>query len=436
MTGSSARTHGDRIFDERLPMPDGVSTLAGTFRSAGYQAYAVGKMHVYPQRARVGFDEVLLNEEGRHWFFDGSEPAVLTADDTPPIQADDYEHYLIEQGLAGQQYTHAMANNDYYTRPWHLEERHHPTNWTTREMCRTIARRDPTRPALWYCSYNFPHPPLAATQEYLDMYQCDQIDMPFCGQWAEHTHHMPYALASRRQRWDRFSEHQIRLARRAFYALCTHIDQQIRLLIGTLREQGILDNTIIAFVSDHGDMLGNHHLWGKPVFFEESAKVPIVIMGTRNCPKVGTHRRDDRLATLADVMPTLLGLCNIPVPESVEGKDLLSDDRRDHIYGEHFENDHAIRMIRDTRYKLIYYPVGNRVQLFDMLDDPDECTDLSEQPHAADVRRRLTKLLVKAIYGSDRQYMRNGELVGLPDKQLSPMTDRAMMGQRGWRFYY
>ena len=79
MTGTTARTHGDRTFKEKLPMPNDIPTLAGCFHSAGYQTFAVGKMHVYPQRDRAGFDDVLLNEEGRHHLGMGN---------------DDYEIYL------------------------------------------------------------------------------------------------------------------------------------------------------------------------------------------------------------------------------------------------------------------------------------------------------------------------------------------------------
>ena len=67
-------------------------------------------------------------------------------------------------------------------------------------------------------------------------------------------------------RGDKFTSHQITAARRAFYALCTHIDHQLRVLLGTLREEGELDNTIICFTSDHGDMLGNHGMWAKRLF--------------------------------------------------------------------------------------------------------------------------------------------------------------------------
>ena len=67
MTGTTCRTHGDRHFDETLRMPD-APTLAQTFRDNGYQAFASGKLHVFPQRDRIGFDDVILHEEGRAQF--------------------------------------------------------------------------------------------------------------------------------------------------------------------------------------------------------------------------------------------------------------------------------------------------------------------------------------------------------------------------------
>ena len=67
MTGMSPASHGDRVYSDRMPMPD-AATLAQAFRNAGYQTVAVGKLHVYPQRSRIGFDEVILQEEGRYEF--------------------------------------------------------------------------------------------------------------------------------------------------------------------------------------------------------------------------------------------------------------------------------------------------------------------------------------------------------------------------------
>lgn len=417
MTGTSPRAHGDRVFSDRMRMPPW-PTLAQTFRNAGYQAYAAGKMHVYPQRDRIGFDDIALNEEGRLQY--GT--------------VDDYEMFLAERGHAGMQFAHGMNNNDYIHRAWHLPEECHVTNWTTREMVRFIKRRDPTRPALWYLSYCHPHPPLAPLAAYLDLYRDIEIDQPYCGDWARDVDSLPAPLRDYRMNWAPMNEAQIRGARRAFYALCTHIDHQLRVVWGTLREEGLADNTIVLFTADHGDLLGNHGLWQKRWFYENSARIPMLLMGVAGDERVGHHRVDDRLVGQQDVMPTLLDLAGIPVPEHVEGLSMVGEARRDHLYGEVSEGLRATRMVRDQRYKLIYYPAGNALQLFDMAEDPQELHDVSEALAAADARERLTALLISELYGSDREWVQNGRLVGTPAPPVGPRPNRALSGQRGWHW--
>lgn len=416
MTGLTPRAHGDRSYHEDLPMPK-VTTLAQAFRDAGYQAYAVGKMHVFPQRARIGFDDVLLNEEGRHF----------------QIEADDYEMFLADHGYVGREFTHAVSNNTYETRAWHLPEELHHTNWTTREMCRAIKRRDATKPAFWFMSFQSPHPPLVPPQAYLDLYRDAEISASFIGEWAR-DENLPYALQVRRNRWAPLTPREMMLARRAFYAECTHIDHQIRLVIGTLREEGLLDNTIVAFVSDHGDMLGNHDLFAKQLFYEDSCKIPLIIVPTAEYARLGHHRVDERLVEICDVMPTLLDLAGVPIPSSVEGISLVSEQRREFLYGEMDEGALAKRMVRDARYKLIYYATGNRIQLFDLRDDPDELRDLANDPAHARVRAELTRVLIAQLYGDDVKWVKDGELIGLPDRAYEPAPERGLNNQRGWRF--
>lgn len=416
MTGCPPRTHGDRVFTDQ-PMPD-LPTMAQTFRDAGYQAYAVGKLHVHPQRDRIGFDDVLLAEEGR----------------TQWGVTDDFEAYLAEQGHAGEQFLHGMGNNEYVHRPWHLDERHHVTNWTTREMARMIRRRDPTRPGFWYLSYCHPHPPLVPLRDYLDMYLDMPVDLPGIGEWAEDPAALPSALQANRARGDLTSDAEMRAARRAFYALCTHIDHQLRVIIGTLREEGLLDNTILLFSSDHGDMLGQHGLWAKRLFYEQSAQIPMILCGTAAQAASGTvtpGSTDDRLVGWQDVMPTLLDLAGITPPDTVEGRSMVNGDRRDTLYGEMGEGRNATRMIHDGRYKLIYYPVGNRFQLFDLVDDPGEFQDLSDSSDHAATLTSLQASLRAELYGSDLEWLRDDVLVGLPDEDAALLPNRGLSGQRG-----
>ena len=414
MTGLSPRGHGDRVFQDHLRMPE-VTTLAQAFRDAGYQADAVGKLHVHPQRDRIGFDNVILDDEGRpQW-------GVI----------DDYDTYLGDIGLAGRQFDHGMSNNQYHYRPWHLPEETHPTNWAARMMARTIKRRDPTRPAFWYLGFRHPHPPLVPLQAYLDLYRDIEIDAPYRGLWVEHPEDLPYGISAVYQRMDRYSDDQIRAARRAFYALCTHIDHQIRYLIGTLRLEGLLDDTILCFTADHGDMLGNHHMLAKRVFYEPSARVPMILMGVKDDPKVTPGTVDDRIVGLQDVMPTLLDLCGIDIPETVEGLSMVGQAKRDWLYGECSEGDHATRMVRDDRFKLIYYVAGNHFQLFDLQEDPKELVNLAEDASHADTLARLTHTLIGEFYGEDLSWLEDGKLVGKPNREFRAAPHRSLNSQRG-----
>ena len=171
---------------------------------------------------------------------------------------DDYQIWLGEQGYVGQEFAHGMGNNTYLARPWPLPEYTHPTAWTTREMVRQIKRRDPCRPFFFYISYQFPHPPLVPPADYLAMYGADSVIPPVEGDWEDDSLVIRYMTENSHI----YSAREIQLARRAYFAQCTYIDHQIRLLIGTLREQGLLHNTLIVFTSDHGDMLFDHHIVG------------------------------------------------------------------------------------------------------------------------------------------------------------------------------
>lgn len=414
MTGTSPRTHGDRVYRDRLPMPS-VPTLAQTFRGAGYQAYAVGKLHVYPQRDRIGFDDVILDEEGRTQF------GVV----------DDYETFLGEEGYAGRQFEHGMGNNEYVWRPWHLPEDTHVTNWAARQMCRTIKRRDPTRPAFWYLSFRHPHPPLVPLRAYVDLYRDVEIDMPFVGEWARDPAAVPYALQANSAAFGLERAAQVEGARRAVYALCTHIDHQLRVVIGTLREEGLLDNTMILFTADHGDMLGNHGVWQKRLFYEHAAGIPMLLVGVEGDRRVGHHRVDERLVALQDVMPTLLDLAGLEVPESVEGLSMVGERRREGLYGEIGEGVAATRMVHDGRHKLIYYPTGNRRQLFDLAEDPWELRDVAVSGEYATTLARLTERLTAELYGGDEQWVQDGHLRGLPEQRYAPRANRGLSGQRG-----
>lgn len=419
MTGQSPRGHGDRSFLPALTMPR-QNLLAQCLKAGGYQTVAIGKLHVFPQRDRIGFDHTLIAEEGR-----------------PSLGAvDDYDLYLSDQGHTGEQFMHGMSNNGYEHRQWHLGESLHVTNWITRSACREIKRRDPGMPGFWHVSYTHPHPPLVPLASYEALYEPASIDLPQHSAWSSvPEEHLPTALQVVRDYWPaKWSETEHRSLRRAYYALCTHIDHQIRILVGTLREEGLLDDTVIVLTSDHGDMLGDHGLWAKRLFYENSARVPMILVGAKKGPQIRAGVVDDRLVGLQDLMPTFLEIANLPIPPSVEGLSMLGEKKRTSLYGECGEARNASRMLHNGRYKLIWYPGGQTVQLFDLETDPKECIDLSKDPQHAQTRRQLEESMIKELYADDLQWVKNGRLVGFASDGSRISPDRQLSGQRGLHY--
>ncbi len=417
MTGTTPEAHGDRTFRPDAAMPD-IPTLADSFRSAGYQAFAVGKLHVFPQRNRIGFDDVLLSEEGRGHL---GGP-------------DDYDLFLADQGYPGRGFLHGMSNNEYGWRPWHLPEHCHATNWASEQMARVIKRRDPTRPAFWHLSYIYPHPPIVPLDHYYNRYAGRTIDPPVMGSWAAEQDKLPPALQEVRNFWAELPEEQLIDARRAFYAQCTHIDHQLRVVLGTLREEGIMDDTIILFTGDHGDLLGDHGLYAKRYMYEWSARIPMILVGQSNDDRVGHHVVDDRLVGLQDVMPTLLDLAGIAVPQSCTGQSMVGEEKRELLFCEALEGVTATRMVTDGRYKLIWYPCGNHIQLFDLHDDPRECVNVADEPGMADIRNRLESGMIGFLHGGDEAWVSDGRLTGFPAEDVPPRPNRELSGQRGLHY--
>jgi arylsulfatase len=267
----------------------------------------------------------------------------------------------------------------------------------------------------------------------MDLYDANTLDDPLQSEWSRQQ--LPTALQSIRDYWPTaHNAHQLRGIRRAFYALCTHIDHQLRILIGTLREEGVLDNTIILVCSDHGDMLGDHGLWAKRVFYEGSANVPMILVGPKGDSRVSENHVDPRLVGLQDVMPTLLSLAGIPIPASVEGVSMVADTARQFLFGECKENATATRMAHDGRYKLIWYPAGNHCQLFDLDNDPGEMDNLAARPEHAAVLQSLTRVLVQNAWGEDLHWIRDGQLVGFEPVLKPKSGDRHYGGQRGLHY--
>jgi choline-sulfatase len=197
------------------------------------------------------------------------------------------------------------------------------------------------------------------------------------------------------------TEERVRSARHAYYGAISYIDDKVGLLLQTIENTGLSDNTIILFISDHGEMLGERGLWYKMSFFEWSARVPIVF----HAPARFAPRRVSRPVSLVDLLSTIIEIAsNGKSPNYVdtldghsllpllEGKDAENSDT---VYGELLGEGAVapLLMIRRERYKYIYSEPDPE-QLFDLENDPNELNNLAGRREFQKLRRDFhTELL-------------------------------------------
>ncbi|WP_238402934.1 arylsulfatase [Paenibacillus mesophilus] len=365
-------------------------TLPGELARAGYHTQGVGKMNFHPQRSLNGFHHTILDESDRV--------------ETPGFVSD-YEEWFHrnktgDYGIVD----HGVGWNSWMSRPYHAPEFLHPVNWTVNESIRFLEKRDPGVPFFLKTSFSRPHSPYDALPYYYELYDRKELPAPFVGEWA-HVHDHPQDAAKPDAWRGKRSDEEIRRARVGYYALIHHIDQQIGRLFMTLRKMGEWDNTVIIFTSDHGDMLGDHHLWRKTYAYEGAAHIPLIVRLPKSM-RISTAPIVDSPVCLQDIMPTLLEAAGADIPPTVDGSSLLPLIRdenaswREFVHGEHctcYSEEQEMQYLTDGLWKYIWFPRLGTEQLFRLSSDPGECTDLSvREEYASELqrwRRRLIAIL-------------------------------------------
>lgn len=386
MTGLSPWSHGIlsmsgyRKFGH-LNFP---STLPRELSRAGYHTQAIGKMHFIPQRARYGFDHMVLDDAER-----------------PP--SCDYREWFAQNknGPYGHN-DHGLDMNSWLARPSHLPEHLHPTWWTASEGIRFLRNRDPMQPFFMWLSFDRPHAPFDPPLVYDAMYQGQpDIPSPYEGEWSrQFRRRNPNVNANQTC----LSDRETRRSRAAYYGSITFIDHQIGRLLIALRnmDREELDNTFIIFTSDHGEMLGDHHHWRKNLPWQGSVHVPMFI----RYPKTWDLPRGitcDRLVEMRDVMPTLLAAAQTPIPDFVEGANMLNAPNQEVPWREWIMTEYPSgRNVMSgwqsgvsTTEKYIWFHHTGEEMLFNLVNDHGETKNLVELPEYAETlaqwRRRLAK---------------------------------------------
>ena len=406
LSGQHASTHG------MVGYLDGVEwgeqrTLPGELRRNGYQTALVGRsMHQFPPDRRFGYDTMKINGH---------------------MGPSDYDRWLEEAGPAdsGGWFGGGVMHNDWTARPWHLDDHLHFTNWTVTQALEFLTKRDTTAPFFLTVSFIAPHPPLQPPAFYLDRYIRTGVPEPVIGDWAV----PPEGMASGGE--GVVAPNSIRLTgeallstRAAYYGLINHVDDQInRLLNGVTGVDRITgNNTVVVFTSDHGEMLGDHYMWRKSRAYEASARIPFLIRAPDRFG-IETRATHDAPATLADIMPTLLDVAGIDLPDSVEGESLLPLLRgekvewREYVHIEHAP-DH--QSVTDGREKYIWLVPDGKEQFFDLSTDPEEKRDLSSDLAYADKIELWRNRLIETLSGRTEGFTDGKRLI--PGVRYEPVS--------------
>jgi arylsulfatase A-like enzyme len=265
-----------------------------------------------------------------------------------------------------------------------------PTTVSPKHACAAFAEETITflkekhsAPFFAYLAFDGPHDPHIVPDDYPVRYDPEKIPLP-----ANFLPQHPFDNGEMTIRdeqllpWPRTSA-DIRAMTADYYRYISYLDLLIGRVLDTLDASPHAKNTVVVFAADSGVARGSHGLIGKQNLYEHSMRVPLVVVG----PGIPANRRTDAMCYLFDVLPTLGALSGVPGPKTSEGLDLSATLRNPTTPARPslmFAYQKVQRGLRDERYKLIRYPHVDRTQLFDLLADPDERTDLSTRPeHAA-----------------------------------------------------
>jgi arylsulfatase len=270
----------------------------------------------------------------------------------------------------------------------------------------------------WLMSVNIfqPHHPFWPTKEYLDRYDPEKLPSPVYhdGELASKPlfqtvdHNGAYAgTAVSFAKTDDLTHRRITAA---YYAMIEQVDTEVGRMLQALEDSGQAENTIVIYMSDHGEMLGDHGIYLKgPYFYDCMTRVPLMIRWPGKY-KAGT--RTDALVEMTDLAPTLLEAAGIPVPSGIQGRSLgpvLRGERqahRDSVYCEHFDSSSLYdpppmaASVRTERYKLAYYQNLDTGELYDLEKDPGEVENLWTSARAKDIRAEMMQKLLARMIGT------------------------------------
>lgn len=409
LTGLYPRTSGVVGFRQK---PVTSPTLPLLLRDAGYSTVLVGRdMHQAASAQELGYQTAV---RGSTYVGDDEYAADLLRA-VPEAKG-------IREWVAGL----GLDYNLWPARPWPLSGDLHPTAWVVGKARAALAEAATDRPLFLTASFYAPHPPLFPPQEYFDALLERELPAAARGDWVDWDSLTPQGADGGHRVL--LEGETLRRAQAGYFGLIEHLDRQIGPLIADFRARSekVGRPWVIAFTTDHGEMLGDHGYFRKCEPFEGSASIPLILAASRELG-FRAATRCSRPVCLEDLLPTLLELAETPCPK-VDGVSLVpvlrGPDReiRPWLHFEHadcYSRQQAFHALTDGRVKYVWRPYDGEELLFDLEQDPREERNLAQ---VADWRTELEQWrdrLVQRLAGQPEGFSDGTRLI--PDRPYPPL---------------
>ena len=404
LTGMSPWNSGQLGYND---IPDYPYEGPAMFTAAGYRTHAVGKNHFTPMRKTHGYQTVEL-EEGWYSKIPGHEKCDYTI--------------WFEKNAPGKDITASgLGPNDRRGGIFPFEEALHPTTWTADRAVNFLKTCKDDKPWLLKVSFQRPHSPYDPPERWYKLYGDIKIPLPVIGDWAEKK----YGVTDGSFATDNNAAHgvfppkEIVESRRSYYASISYVDEQLGRVVQALKDRGELENTIILFTADHGEMMGDHYMWRKCRPYEGSVRIPMIIRWPENMGmKIRRGQTRTELVELRDVLPTFLDAAGLSKPSVMDGMSMLEILKGkkwrkilDLEHSQIYEPDNAWQALTDGRYKYIYFTLTGQEQLFDLKNDPGELIDLATLPKYEKSVKSWRDKMVQHLSERGEKWVKDGKLV-------------------------
>ncbi len=370
-------------------MPEDVSLVHHFLKPYGYHTANVGKLHFRNVGTRdagephpdYGFDQLILSETIAPGFHDAYN---LWIEKYYPGQVEKCRA-LGKPHWAHFQDQYKACNPLTFQGP---EDATHAC-FVADEVCDIVRERTDDGPWFTVAGFFYPHDPITPPARFLDFYDPESLPAP--------------RMTEEQRKRIGLSDTDWQVARAHYYALCSHIDEEVGRIMDCLEETGQADNTLVVFTSDHGDHMGHHGLGGKTApGYDSCARVPLIVRYP-DCIPAGT--RVDSIVELVDLAPTILEFSGVPCPPVLQGQSLVrlltgnaDPDKRDNAFLE-IGNPGGTQW-KAVRTNTFFFAVSNEgaEELYDLTSDPDQLNNIAADPDAADMLIEAYRTLSQRVF--------------------------------------